>query len=306
MKWYVFALVAAAPAFAQSSIQRYEYDPSGNRTVGPSTTRSDGERAERTRSINGGAVAIEKVEERIVRSSDNERVVERILRRYNPEGQPAATQRVLIEETQLPGGRSSIRTSVYRSDLNGASQLIERSTEQIARSGDSTTREKVVERPSVAGSLAPAERSTTVEHKTGGSASASTVVLRLDANGRFVEAVRETSERQTAGGRSTESAARYEPDATGSMRLIEATERTSVKRADGSEAATVDVYAPSTPGLANENTRPRIKERQIIERRPVQGGTLETLSISRPGLSDPDRLGPPRLVSETVCTGKCN
>jgi hypothetical protein len=194
---------------------------------------------------------------------------------------------------------------VYRNNANGDSELVERSTEQVTRSGEAATHEKVVERPAVNGSFGPVERSTTVERKTDGSSASSTVTYRPDTNGRFVEAVRETSARQIAGAQTTESAERYEPDWSGRMRLVESIQRTAVKRPDGSEATTVDVYAPSTPGRANQDSRPRIKEQQIIERRPSQGGSVETLSIRRPGLSDPDRLGPPSLVSETVCTGKC-
>jgi hypothetical protein len=157
----------------------------------------------------------------------------------------------------------------------------------------------------VNGALTPAERRTTVESKTGAGSTSSTTIQRPDTNGRFVEAVVETAQRQGSGAQSVESAARYEPDASGRLQLIESTQRTTVKGADGSESTTVDVFAPQTPGLANENSRPKIKERQIIERRPTPGGVVETMAIRRPGLSDPERLGPPRKVSETVCTGKC-
>jgi hypothetical protein len=305
MKWLLFILMFAFDSWAQT-VQRYEYDPSGNRVAGPTSVAREGEKSVRVRSINGGAIPLERVEERVIRSDDQERVVERVVQRFDPDGRPAATLRVVVEEKKLPGGGSTIRTTAYRSNASGRSDLVERTTSQISKSGDSATTETTVERPSVNGSLEPAERRTTVERKGEGSGSSTTAVYRPDTNGRFVEAVRESSERHGSGGQISESAARYEPDPlTGQMRLIESTERSTVKRADGSESEVVDVYAPQTPGLANQNSKPKIKEQQIIERRPAAGGMVETLAVRRPGLNDPNRLGPARKVSETVCTGKC-
>jgi hypothetical protein len=305
MKWFVLVLVFG-PFVLGQTVQRYEYDPSGNRVAGPTSVARDGQKTERTQSINGRVVPIEKVEERVIRSDENERVVERVVQRFDPDGRPAATLRFVVEEKKLAGGGSSVRTSVYQSNASGGSQLVERTTSQISKSGDSSTTEMTVERPSVNGSLEPAERRTTVERKGEGSGSSTTAIFRPDANGRFFEAVRETSELQGSGGQVSESSARYEPDpTTGQMRLIESKQRSTVKRADGSESEIVDVYAPSTPGLANQNSRPKIKEQQIIERRPAPGGMVETMAVRRPGLADPDRLGPARTVSETVCRGKC-
>ena len=50
----------------------------------------------------------------------------------------------------------------------------------------------------------------------------------------------------------------------------------------------------------------QLKEHQIIERRPTSGGgVVESLSVQRPALADPKRLGPAIQISETVCRGKC-
>ena len=50
----------------------------------------------------------------------------------------------------------------------------------------------------------------------------------------------------------------------------------------------------------------RVKEQQVVQRRTnPDGSVVETLSVRRPSVSDPNRLGDLQKLSETVCKGKC-
>jgi hypothetical protein len=50
----------------------------------------------------------------------------------------------------------------------------------------------------------------------------------------------------------------------------------------------------------------RVKEQQVVQRRTNPDGSVaETLSVRRPSVSDPNRLGDLQKYSETVCKGKC-
>jgi hypothetical protein len=295
----------AALLFGQSS-RVYTFDPSGTRVEGTATVVRDGRRVEANRSINGGMAPVQKVDERILRSDSSGKVVERIIKRFGPDGEPFGSERVLIEEQKQPGGGSTVRTTVWRSQMNGQSRLVERSTAETRRSGQSLSAEVVVERPNAEGRLQMAERSTTSGHSSASGSIENTIVYRLDANGRFREAEKHTVEKRTEDGRSVETATRYQAGSTGRMELSEMSSRSAVKQPDGSESVVVDVYGTGSPGMVNaQDGKPRLRERQFIERQPTADGLIESLSVSRADVSDPSRLGPSQKIRETICKGKC-
>lgn len=304
--WVVFVVLVVSTALSAQTAQTYTYDVNGNRVRGPEIAAGKGERTERFQSINGRTVPVEQVEERVLRSDSSGKVTERIIRRYTPDGAPASTERVLLEEETRADGGSTVRTSVYQSTASGGSKLVERTTAEVRKAGDATTTSTVLERPGLDGSLAAAERRTVTESKSGNTANQSTVVYAPDTNGRFQEITRETVDRRVAGAQSTESTERYTPGPSGELVLTEVRRSRSVKQPDGSESVVVDVYGPSTPGVVNAaGGGPKIREQQVIERRRTDGGSVETVAIRRPSVSNPNRLGPARPVSETVCKGQC-
>ncbi len=63
----------------------------------------------------------------------------------------------------------------------------------------------------------------------------------------------------------------------------------------------------STTTVDSVKSPEQMKEQQLIERtkRP-DGSVVETLSVRRPSISDPNRLGNLQKLSETVCKGKCD
>jgi len=74
------------------------------------------------------------------------------------------------------------------------------------------------------------------------------------------------------------------------------------KNPDGTETQEVDIYR-NVPGRAEASATPALRERQIIEQRKVGDKVIETTSVQRPTISDPNRLGAARQISERVCVG---
>ncbi len=128
-----------AVASAQSASTTYSRDLNGNRVEGKLlNTSASGEVTERFQSMNGRQVPVEQVTERVVSQDANGKVTERIVRKFDPTGQPALTERVLIEENKLPGGGSTVRETTYRNDTNGGLREAERKTTETRVSGSTT------------------------------------------------------------------------------------------------------------------------------------------------------------------------
>ena len=64
----------------------------------------EGQRSQITRDINGRTVPVESTEERVLSDSGSSRVIERIIKRYDANGNPGPPERVRIEETKEPDG----------------------------------------------------------------------------------------------------------------------------------------------------------------------------------------------------------
>src|SRR5277367_5536317 len=80
-----------------------------------------------TQSINGRSVPMEQVEERVLRDDASGKVTERIIRRFDPQGNPMPPVRQTIEELKRPDGSSSTQSTTYQSDINGNMQIAEKS-----------------------------------------------------------------------------------------------------------------------------------------------------------------------------------
>jgi hypothetical protein len=91
------------------------------------------------------------------------------------------------------------------------------------------------------------------------------------------------------------------------MQLHGQTVAKTVKRADGSADVVVDIFGQNVPGTTDSSSRAlKLQEQQMIEKTPGPNGTVtETLSVRRPTVSDPNKLGPERQISQTVCKGDC-
>jgi hypothetical protein len=297
---------------AQERIQSYSYNGMGQPVAAPTialtTSGAITTATEKTQSLNGRTVPLERTEQRVLRDDGHTRVVEKYIRRYDPNGNLAGSEKVLIEEEKRADGASSTRTTVYRGDVNGNMALSERSRSESRKQGDRVNTAETVERPSINGSLEVAEKRDVAVQKTPEGELTNTQVFRRGENGGFIEASQQVSERKDSKAGSVENVTTYESASTGKLALVGQTVRKTVKGANGSETVEVDIYTRDVPGLASDavNPAPRLREQQIIERRASGGQQIETVDVRRPTIADPNRLGPARRISKTVCQGKCD
>ena len=307
MKACLFLVFAAALAAAQSATNTYTTDLNGNRAAGQSFTSSDSDRKELFQSINGHQVPLEQTVDRVVREDANGKVTERIVKKFGREGQLASTERVMIEESKLPSGGSSVRQTTYRSDVNGGLQEAERRTTLTSVAGSTTTASTVIDRPTLNGSLETVEKRAAVTDGPADNLHTTESVYRRDGSGGFQEALRYVTTASKQNDAVKETTASYEPGLNGQLQLAAQSESTSKKLPDGTQVTQTDLYAQTVAGNVQDSSgRMRVKEEQIVERRTnPDGSVVETLSVRRPTVSDPDRLGGLQKLSETVCKGKC-
>ncbi|MBX9603488.1 MAG: hypothetical protein K2X35_20950 [Bryobacteraceae bacterium] len=306
----ILALAFLTGAYAQQSTVTYNRDLNGRQVVaGESVTaRNDGasEKTVRLQSINGRRVPFESVEERVLRDDASGKSIERIVRRYDQTGNPLPPEKVLVEE-EKSGNTSVIRTTTFRGDVNGRLNPAERTVTESRTSGSTTNAEVIVERPNLNGGFAVAEKRTIVTEDRGDRGKlANTYIYRPGGGGGLVEALRETREEIKQGDQVRVNSATYEPDIQGRLNLRSQAVETVAKNADGTESVERTLYRVEAPGVAGSATSgPRLVEQQLVDRRAAGAEVVETLSVRRPSLSDPSRLGTPEKISETVCQGKC-
>lgn len=308
MNFAFLLLLAALAANAQQSNASYTYDLNGNRVEGPRAQTGKSERKVMVKSASGRTVPSETSEEKVISDAGGVRVVERLVRRYDPDGNPIPPEKIHIEERKNPDGSATVLTTIQRGDVNGTYQVAERSRLESRKSGDTTTTSVAVERPTLNGSFEVIEKKEeTARESQAGNLTRNSTVYRRDPNGRFQEAERESLEKKVTGSQSVENAASYLVQNNGRMELVRQKVTRSSKATDGSEHKEVDVFEPAFAGrvTSESDAQPKLREQQVIERKLSAGGAVETLSVRRPLPSDPSKLGTLQKVEETICTGEC-
>lgn len=286
-------------------------DINGNRipdgpTISHSKSPDESQTTVTTQSINGRTVPMEKVQERVLRDDPSGKVTERIVQRYDPQGNPLPPVRQTIQVQKRPDGSSTTQSTTYSTDINGNSQVTEKSVTDTQKDGAGETSETEVQRPTVNGLETVEKQSQVVSKQANGYDSESTT-YRRDGNGGFYPAVRQTTERTVQGSEVTENSAEYERGSSGELQLHGQTVTKTVTRPDGSKDSVVDIYSTNVPGtVGGSGSGLKLQEQQMIESTPGPNNTVvQTLSVRRPTLSDPGTLGPARQLSETVCKGDC-
>lgn len=306
MKYYVFLLTTTL-AFAQSVSTNVTTDLNGHTVVDGSVVSSDGKHTETTQSINGRTVPLQQSDERVISESATGRVTEKIIKKFDPEGHLVSTARVVTEEEKQPSG-SVVNTTTFRSDINGQMHQDEHKTVETNTHGATTDINTVIDRPTLNGNEVVEKRAEVSETSNNITRSDETV-YRPGQNGEFIPAVRKVIETTQSAGKTVENTALYEPIAnvTG-LQLSRQTVNTTTTRPDGSAVVEMNYYGPSVPGNVRDPNAPQqLYEQDTLERKPSGNGTVtETLTARRASTSDPNKLGPPIKVSETVCTGKCS
>lgn len=249
---------------------------------------------------------MEQVEERVLESNPSRKVTERIVRRYDPQGNPLPPTRQVIEEQKRPDGSSTTESTTYSTDINGNTQITEKSSTDTQKNASGETSETVVQRPTVNG-LEIVEKESTVLAKQPNGYQSDTTTYRRDGNGSFYAAVRQTIEHTVQGSETSDNSAEYERGANGELQLHGQTVTHAVTRPDGLKDTVVDIYSRNVPGTVSGNEAGlKLQERQTIDSTPGPGGSVvQTVSVQRPTVSDPGTLGPARQLSQTVCKGDC-
>ncbi|HYL39359.1 MAG TPA: hypothetical protein VEV17_25795 [Bryobacteraceae bacterium] len=305
--------VSTLSVWAQSSASTTTaVDVNGQRIQeGPQVVRQTGpgysETTERKQSINGRMVPLERVEERVIRQDASGRVVERTIRRFDPQGNPTAPVRETIEEQKRPDGSSTVQTTTYRADINGSMQLAQKSIAETRKNGSQSTTESVIQKPTINGALETVEKQSdvTVKGASGGYTEDKTT-YRKNADGSFYAATRESIEHTQQGSRSTDNTAQYEVGPSGQLELHSQTVSKSEARPDGSKNTVVDIFGKNVPGVYGSGAL-KLQEQQIIDQQKGTGDTVvQSVAVRRPSVSDANKLGPAQQLSETVCKGNCN
>lgn len=313
MKYSILAsILFILPLSAQDSSVRTttSVDVNGNRIgdgpqIDQTKSKNSVETTERMQSINGRMVPLERVEERVVRDDSSGRVVERLIHRYDATGNPTTPVKETVEEQKRPDGSSTIQTTRYQGDVNGDLQLVQKSITDTRKSGSTETSSTVVQRP-LNGSIETVEKKETVRVNDGKNYREEDTTYRRDGNGGFGVAVRQTKEHSEQGGQATDNTAEYEIGPEGQLQLHGQTVAKTVTEPDGSKESVVNLYGRNAPGTVDPDGKLKLFEQQIIDQTPRPGNkVVETLSVRRPTVSDPNALGPTQQISETVCKGKC-
>ena len=309
--WIIPAIAALSSALlssAQDVYTRTEVDVNGKRVaLGPTEVVTKDGRTELSRSVNGQLVPVEKTEERVLQEDANGKTVERLIKRYDSTGVALPPIKEVISQQKTAGGGSVTTRTVYAGDVNGHMEVQERTLTQTRKAGDSENSETVVQRPTINGGLEPVSRQVVEKVKSGDSYQENSTTYRPDPNGALVPSTKVSKSVIKTNGQTTENAAEYEIGSTGQMSLHSQTVQSTVKRADGSEDTQLQVFRQSVPGIAaSSDGKLHLIEQQRIERKKTSGDTVvETVEVQRPTLADPNRLGPPKQLSETICKGKC-
>lgn len=311
----VLAVSVAAGAVRAEDVVKYNFDVRdvyGNPMRGPETLTTNmpgGSRSiERTASINGNRVKLESVTEKVDQKDANTRVIERTIQRFDPTGNPAGVERQRITEVKSADGSISSVTEKYRSDVNGHMNLAEKA-ETVQRSAGPTTLESktMVSRPTINGSFDVVQREDVVRNSSAqGKWSETTTIWRNGQSG-FYQANRLVTNHSEQNDRATENTAEYEIGSSGTLELHQQVTKETVKSPDGSTVSSTDYFNRHAPGYAvTPDQQLALRVREIVEHK-VEGNkrAVETLTVQHPSITDPTRLGPPKVVSQTVCSGAC-
>jgi hypothetical protein len=302
------AALEAGPQQESSQSQAVRFDINGNPIAAGTFSESkvktgNGESSTRVEygiDSNGQKIPLMSVDES--KTLVNGRtVVSRLVHRFDQNGAPTSTERIVSEEETTGAGGSTKKTSLYRADVNGNEALDEQSVSK-SNGGSSTT--DILRRGSD-GSLALAERQTSVTEETpGGGSKSQAVTYQRDNNGELYVATQEVRETTKKGNETIETSAQFVRGGQGALELAEQTVSRSVAQADGTVSKQVDIYSAAVPGLTNTDAHPVLKERQSVEVRKGANGALIETTLSRKATVDGGELSAPRVVSEIVTTKK--
>lgn len=298
------ALLWCQPTSQQSTT--YEVDINGNRVPGLSravaTSPTGSQRVETTRSINGRQVPLESTEDKVL-SDDGRgnRVIERLVRRYDQNGNSGPLEKARIEERVNPDGSKLSVTTTFRDDLNGRPQVFERSTSQTRESGGATQTVISVERGNPNGGLAIYEKTSSVERKTSSGSQIESSTTRPDVNGQLSVAKSEVTTKTKTGAQESVDSTAYEPGIDGKLQMSGRRVGTITTKADGSQVEEIDVYGRTVGFAADANAATPRLQQQIVREKTVQadGSMVESTNVRSRVSHDSNRMTNYEKTTET-------
>lgn len=294
-------------ALAQSESRTVVYDGTGGARDWSTVRTGDSRTSETYRNLNGRRVPFETSEEKVLSNEGGVRVVERMTRRFDPNGNPLPPEKTVSETTTRSDGSATEKVTTYRGDINGALQPVERTTAEIRKSGDSTQRETSIERKTLNGGFEAVERRVANETATKTASERDETIYARDANGRFAESWRTVVKATITGNEVREQTDDYDAATTGRLQLARQSVARTVKDASGAERREVDIFGPAAQGRSIDGSTPaQLRERQVYTTQPSADGTvIQVFAVQRASVNSGRELEPLRKVSETVCKGKC-
>ena len=305
---FAFGAILLAQQSSQQS-STWTIDSSGQRVEGHTYTSEEspggGRHIEAARSINGRMVPVQSTEDRVLRQDPQGKSVERIVRKYDQNGNPVPAAKVLTEETKNPDGSTTITSSAYEADLNGNMRLSERSTTQI-RKGATTETTTTVERTGLNGSLQTTERAMSVERPAAGGSQVESTVYRRDVSGNFTPVAQDIKQISKKGAEETVDDSHYEIDATGKLVLASRAIDHVKKNPNGSSVTETDVYSKFSVGRTQDATatgEPKLQQQVRRERAVGPDGTVVETTSARARLpNDQSQFGTYEKASQVTYT----
>ena len=287
-------------------------DVNGGPMAGVRSTiiRKDGDTriSETRRSLNGVNVPAERVEEKVLQDAAGVKVVERVIQRYDPNGNPLPREKQVTTTITASDGSTHQEQNAWQGDLNGNLSLAARTVIDTRKSGSVTTTAVAVQRPSLNASLDVVEKREVVKTETAKGVYTQDESVWRNGQSGFYQAVRRVTDHQEQAGSISENTAEYEIGMSGSLELHSQVIRNTTKGPGGNDVTEVNYLERSAPGqaISGSDAGLRLRAQEIVERIPGNNGEFrEVVSVRRPTIADPARLSAPQRVAEISCKGDC-
>ncbi len=288
---------------------RFRYNTSGRRVEEQATSASSrdgaaGGSVETLANINGRRVPYIRETEKVVSKGPGTTVTEKRTQRYDVAGRPTRQDLVRVEERRERDGTVVTTSTVYRENLNGRMEVVERETTRTKETGSTTATTTTTEQVSVNGGFRAMRRVESVERKQGENRSTLETTRSVgDGSGRLQVASREETALSKAGNvATTETKVFSKNEMTGRMRQTERTVGRLVEQADGSSTEKIETYGFATQGGGTNVNASRMTLQEVVERRTTvkaNGETMERTSVRSRDVANPSQLAAAR-VSQKV------
>jgi hypothetical protein len=233
--------------------------------------------AQRVKSINGRTVPYLTEDERVVSTSKDLKVTERVRQRYDATGRPAGQDSERIEERKLPDGTVETTTTVYTADLNGRMQPAERRIVRMKETGGETRTLTTTQATSASGGFRTIVEEESIERREGEHAGTveTTKKTLQGGSGLQVTSREQTAMRVENGVAVTETQTFERSPATADMELSIRTVGKLTERPDGSSTETVETYGFDAGSGRNVNaTRMELQSLQSSQTTVSSDGTV--------------------------------